>query len=670
MKVPKKNIFKKMMDIRAPKVLKAEEPLEDGRAKHFSGGEMFAPKAMSEPGPKNRIPWRSIFLSILILVVFGGGFWAFSAYQSKQALLRQVEKGLADSGLSSRLNLSSGGFEINSFSDIANKFWPLLKGGVGAYKGLMSGASAWIKLEQDVATLKRNISGFLSGGEGDILTPLKGINEDVASFSAAIESIDASGEEFKGAVNISPEEYLNLKLELSFWRGALNSFVDWLSTDRKIIVFLQNTSEMRPTGGFWGSYAEINIRGGKLIDLEMRDINEVDRTLELLTIPPKPLQALVTNWRTADSNWFFNFPDSASKAAEFIDSSKFYGDDGSRVDMIAAISPSVVADIFKTVGPVNVSSTKTAIDEHNFLSEIQAEVQAGQDVGSVNAKNILDEIFAALIPKLAALGGDSEQEILSALFARMESKDIMLWADEEEIEAILKNKGVDGAVFEIPQKFEGDYLSVVAANVGGGKSDYVMSQKIFLESQLSLDGAVSNHLEISRKNNAKSTDKWWYKMTNQSYVRVYVSSLGKLLGAKGGVQKTVRAPINYKSAGYYTDPLVEAIESTAVQAENFPWLATFSEAGKTVLAAWQKTARGETSKLTYDYSHRLFVSPADGVVYQFVMDKQPGVNSEYNLSFTAPVGFIWKESGSPVFEYKSADIPARLTILLTLGREI
>ncbi|KKP56866.1 MAG: hypothetical protein UR51_C0027G0001, partial [Candidatus Moranbacteria bacterium GW2011_GWF1_34_10] len=83
--------------------------------------------------------------------------------------------------------------------------------------------------------------------------------------------------------------------------------------------------------------------------------------------------------------------------------------------MIAAISPSVVADIFKTVGPVNVSSTKTAIDEHNFLSEIQAEVQAGQDVGSVNAKNILDEIFAALMPKLASLGGDSEQEILSAL---------------------------------------------------------------------------------------------------------------------------------------------------------------------------------------------------------------------------------------------------------------
>lgn len=670
MKVPKKNIFKKMMDIRAPKVLRAGESSEDGGAKRFPSEEIFAPKATPESGYKKRIPWKIIFLSILILVVFGGGFWAFSAYQSKQALLREVEEGLADSGLSSRLNLSDGDLTIDSFGDIVSKFWPLLKGGVGAYKGLMNGTSAWMRLEQDIAILKRNISGFFSGGEGDVLTPLKRINEDVASLGAAIESIDATGEEFKRAINIPPEEYLNLKLELNFWKSALNSFVDWLSTDRKIVVFLQNTSEMRPTGGFWGSYAEINIRGGRLTDLEMRDINEVDRTLESLTIPPKPLQALVTNWRTADSNWFFDFSDSAGKAAEFMDSSKFYGDDGSRVDMIAAISPSVVADIFKTVGSVNVSSTKAAIDEHNFLAEIQAEVQAGQDVGSVNAKNILDEIFAALMPKLASLSVDSEQEILSALLARLGSKDIMLWAGEEEIETIFKSKGVGGTLFEIPQKFEGDYLSVVTANVGGGKSDYVMSQKIFLESQLSLDGAVSNHLEISRKNSAKSTDKWWYKMTNQSYVRVYVSSLGKLLSAKGGMQKTVRAPINYKSAGYYVDPLVEEIESTIVPGENFPWLTTFSEAGKTVLAAWQKTARSETSKLTYDYSHRLFVSPADGVVYQFVMDKQPGVNSEYDLSFTAPVGFIWEESGSPVFEYKNTDIPARLTISLTLRKEI
>lgn len=670
MKVPKKNIFKRMMDVRAPKVLRAEEPSGGGSAKRSFDEEIFIPKAKSKSAPKNRVPWKSIFLSLLILVIFGGGFWVFSAYQSKQDLLRQVERGLEDSGLSSRLNLSSGDSGINSFSDVVNKFWPLLKGGVGAYKGLMSGVSAWIGLEQDISSLKGNISGFLSGGEGDILTPLKKINEDIASLSAAIESIDAAGEEFKIAVDISPEDYLNLKLELNFWKRALNSFENWLSTDRKIIVFLQNTSEMRPTGGFWGSFAEINIRGGKIHDLEVRDINEVDRTLELLTIPPKPLQALVTNWRTADSNWFFDFPDSAAKAAEFMDSSKLYGDDGSRVDMIAAISPSVIADVFKITGPVNASSTKAAIDENNFLEEIQSEVQAGQDVGSVNAKNILDEIFAALMPKLASLSGDSEQELLKAFFARLESKDIMLWAGEEEIEAVFKSKEVSGAMFEIPQKFEGDYLSVVVANVGGGKSDYVMSQKIFLESQLSLDGVVSNHLEISRKNNAKSTDKWWYKMANQSYVRVYISSLGKLLAAKGGVQKTIRAPINYKSAGYYPDPLVEEIESTALSAENFSWLTTFSEAGKTVLAAWQKTARGETSKLSYDYSHRLFLSPADGVVYQFIMDKQPGVNSEYNLFFTAPVGFIWEESGSPVFEYKNTDITARLTLLLTLRKEI
>lgn len=671
MRIPKKNIFKKMMDIRAPKVIRAEESLERKDAKRLAVEEITPPErtpAKEREFDRGGIPWKAIFLSILIFIVLGGACVAVYAYQSKRALLSRAEKGLEDSGLSSKLNLPGGSLEIKSFEDVRTKLFPLLSGGFGAYKGVMGGISAWIKFGQDTALLKTNISGFLSGGEGDILTPLKGISGDIAALSSAIESVDATGDELKSMMNISPEDYLNLKLELKFWEKTSASLANWLSSDRKIIVFLQNSSEMRPTGGFWGSYAEINIRSGKLASIEVRDINEPDRTLELETVPPKPLQALVTNWRAADSNWFFNFPDSATKAAEFMDSSKLYGDAGERVDMIAAVSPAVVADLLQITGPINVSSTKVAIDENNFLEEIQAEVQKKQDVGSKTAKNIVDEVFAGLLPKLSSLDADSEQKILSVLFARAKSKDIMFWAGDEELEAAFKDRGLDGSVFEIPQKFEGDYLSVVSSNVGGGKSDYVMSQKIVLESQLTLDGLTENHLEISRKNNAKSSDKWWYKMINQSYSRVYVSSFGKLTSAKGGILKTINSPINYKVSGYTVDPLVEEIESSAKTADNFPWLSLFSEAGKTVLATWQRTAPGETSKLSYDYSRRMFLSPADGVVYQFIMDKQPGVNSEYNLSFSAPVGFVWKENNSPVFEYRGKDIPARLMLNLTLAR--
>lgn len=668
MKVPKKNIFKKMMDIRAPKLLRAEEEAGNAEVRVSNKKDIFTALPPAEPKAGGGVPWKSIFLSIFILVVFGGSFWTFSAYQSKKDLLRKAEEAFSESGLSSKVNLPGGSFEIKNFADITGKLIPLLRGGVGTYKDLMGGVSAWIKFGQDTSILRGNILGFLGGGAGDVLTPIKGIAEDVAAMNVAAESVDASSEELKSALNISPQNYLSLKYELKFWEGALASLANWLSSDRKIIVFFQNPAEMRPTGGFWGSYLELNIKDGKISDAQVRDINEVDRTLEQKTIPPKPLQALVTNWRTADSNWFFNFPDSAAKAAEFMDSSKLYGDDGSRVDMIATVSPSVIGDILDATGPVNVSSTKVAIDKSNFLAEIQADVQKGQDVGSQNAKHILDELFAVLTPKLASLSAGELQKILGGVMDRTKGKEIMVWAADEDLESIFKDRGVDGSVFEIPQRFEGDYLSVVSANIGGGKSDYMMSEKLVLESQLTSEGLVQNHLEITRKNNAKSGDKWWYKIPNQSYVRVFLSSLGRLEGAKGGVQKTVTAPINYKASGYDTDPLVEAVESTMKVAENYPWLTIFSEAGKTVLAAWQRTAPGATSKLSYDYSHRLFLAPADGVVYQFVMDKQPGVNVEYNFSFTAPVGFAWKENDSPIFEYKANDIPGRLIIDLTLNK--
>jgi hypothetical protein len=662
MKIPRKNIFKKIMDIRSPGALRAGDADHEDRV---APQEAVLRRPDGERERPARATWKSVVLAVVVLVVFGGGFWVFASYESKKALLLEAEKSFTESGLASRINFFGNDLEIRNWTDVTEKILPMLKGGIGAYKELMAGAAAWTKLGGDAKKLSGNITEFLAGnGEGEVLAPLKELAADVGALRKAFDALESSGERLGQTIALSPEEYLDTKLELAFWDRALSSLSEWLVSDRRIAVFLENPSEMRPTGGFWGSYAEINIRGGKLAGVIVRDVNEPDRLLGSKTVPPKPLQALVANWRAADSNWFFNFPDSAAKGAGFLSASKLY--EGGKIDMLAAVSSAVIGDILSVTGPVNVSSTKTAIDENNFLAEIQNSVQKNQEARAADSKKILDELFAALAPKIAAL---DDAEIGAIISSGLGSKDIRLWAGDARVQSLLEERGIAGAVFEIPQKFQGDYLAVAVANIGGGKSDYVMSQKITLESRISPEGEVQNHLEISRKNNAKSTDKWWYKVANQSYIRIFLPPTSRLSAAKGGLKKTVSAPVNYKTLGYATDPLVKEIESTAEVSDDFPWLTSFSEAGKYALGAWVKTASGETSKLSYDYSRRLFLAPADGVAYQFVMDKQPGVVSEYALSFTAPVGFVWEQSGSPVYEYKGSDIPARLTIRLTLRRE-
>ena len=57
--------------------------------------------------------------------------------------------------------------------------------------------------------------------------------------------------------------------------------------------------------------------------------------------------------------------------------------------------------------------------------------------------------------------------------------------------------------------------------------------------------------------------------------------------------------------------------------------------------------------------------------YQFVLDKQSGVESSLDYKVSAPAGYIWKESGKSLYEYNSEGktLPGRLKISLTLIKD-
>ena len=94
-----------------------------------------------------------------------------------------------------------------------------------------------------------------------------------------------------------------------------------------ILVMLQNPSEIRPAGGFLGSYADVTIASGTITDISVHDIADVDMAFTQKIVPPKPLQLEVARLRPADANWFFDFPSSASKTISFFNESSLYSTD-------------------------------------------------------------------------------------------------------------------------------------------------------------------------------------------------------------------------------------------------------------------------------------------------------------------------------------------------------
>ena len=326
-----------------------------------------------------------------------------------------------------------------------------------------------------------------------------------------------------------------------------------------------------------------------------------------------------------------------------------------------------MSDLLSLVGPVSVSSTKTTFTSDTLLVNIQKLVQDGQATGATYPKAVLTELTEAMFQKITALSDSQKQAMISMAIDWAGKKDIMLYSANPVFENFFGAHGVAGTVADLPQDFEGDYLAVVDANILGQKSDLYIAQDVNFESQINIDGTVSDSVIINRKHNGDQSPYWWYSATNQDYLQLFVPDGSTLSNESGGIKKNIVAPVAYTKKGYANDPMVSTIESTQEDIFGYP-VSSHEESGKEVFSTWSRVTAGNTTTISFDYSHRLFLLPADGTSYQFIFEKQAGVARHYKFEIVAPVGFQFVENGLPSYDYESSDLPGKLVINLTLQK--
>lgn len=626
---------------------------------------------------------KGIFWGVAALVAIFAVSFAFFLYsgsvQLNQSVINSLDKFQA--GVTDLKNLKPAAAE-EKFS-AANKSIGSTFGGIlsrfesffGDTGDLVSGfrklASDGVVLSQEVGFLENNLLSLLLDKKGDVLLAhLNTINDTLSDVNSQSDKLSAVATKIReispGAVGL----YIPLKLDVGRLQKFLATLVGWLGagSPHHILVMFQNPSEIRPAGGFLGSYADVTISSGSLESMEFHDINDADRQLALNFIPPKPLQAQVTRWRAADANWFFDFSYSAAQVIKFLEVSKLYSDRKITFDGAVAVSPKVIGDILGMIGPVNLKKSQLALNQDNFLQELQKKVQLSQAQGATYPKGALEELASTTLSLLTSLDDAQKQQFFGMAADWVSKKDAMAYFKDNDLEDFSDYYGVSGKVYDLPNGFEGDYLAIVDANIGGGKSDLFVKQNVTLESQIGADGIVSNHLVIDRKHEGNKSPYSWYKAANQDYLQILTPPSSQLVNFKGGYEKNVAAPINYLKNGYSADPLVLQIESSTEKLFNYPAVLAYDEFGKNVFATWSKVNAGAKTEVTFDYKHRLYLAPSDGEHYQFIFEKQAGTQRDYKFSISAPVGFKFKENNLPVYEYESYDPPGRLIINLTLEK--
>lgn len=266
---------------------------------------------------------------------------------------------------------------------------------------------------------------------------------------------------------------------------------------QRYLVLLENSNEIRPGGGFIGSYMLLTLNDGYLDSRSFYDVYELDNRYHKSIPPPPEIARLTDEWRFRDSNTSPDLRASAAKAAWF-----FEEEGGPTVDHVVMVDLDAVAELLNLTGPVKLDELPIALSSENFATVLSYMVEA-KLLGETTPKEILNRFIGRVEEKVR------EQKPWLALGQWVQemaaSKHLALYSKDLEIQEFFEEWGMSGA---LPPAKEGeDYFMAVHTSIGGNKTDPYVSNDIRHETTINANGSLLNEVIITRTHRWSDTER-------------------------------------------------------------------------------------------------------------------------------------------------------------------
>ena len=558
-----------------------------------------------------------------------------------QALLGQQKTDLAQQKFAEALqSFTKGQTDLNDTNIFLKGLLQVLPQKRGADRLLEAAgaiSSAGISLTQfyqDISNFKLSPEG-LSDKNGKPPEFQKLTNE----LAAAVSKIDAAFSNLNEVdQNIIPaaqrngylaakEKFAQLAFALHSFRDTFNLLSALLSGDKQVLLVFENNNELRPTGGFMGTYGLAKLSNGQIKSLKISSIYDLDGQLQQLITPPHPIFAVNNRWFLRDSNWFTSFPESAQKITSF-----FEKEGGGTPDLVIALTPDLITDLLKITGPIDMPKYNVTLNADNFVETTQVVTSLNYDKTINQPKQMLADFFPSLLQRLSELTSENAFGTLQVLEHNLQAKQILFYAKDKDLQNQLTNFNWTGVL----KATDRDYLAVSTANYGGTKTDLFIDQKVNLKTTLNNQtGNITNTLTITRTNRLPDLPS----MKNLSFIRIYVP-LGATLTDTNGFEKMEFNP-GTQNANFRSDPDIVTWEKNA-KTDPESGMLTGLESGKTIFGNWLELKGGETKTITLQYQLPFYLNQIDK--YSLLLQKQPGARAgEFSFTLQYPgQTLLWK----------------------------
>lgn len=302
-----------------------------------------------------------------------------------------------------------------------------------------------------------------------------------------------------------------------------------LERKQSYLVLFQNNSELRPTGGFIGSYGLLTFDEGQLIDFEVKDVYSADGQLKGHVEPPVDLKKYLgeAGWYLRDSNWDPDFPTSAARAAWFLEK-----ETGRKVDGVFGINLFSLQRILEITGEIQIPDYQEKINASNFFERAEYYSEINFFPGSTQKQEFLGSVARVLFEKVKT---DDQQlwfSLARNFYPLLKSKDVMVWLTDPQAMKIVMDLDWGGRVKNVKCQMSNvkcinDYLMVVEANVGINKANYFLKRSFSHQVKIEEGGEIKETLRLDYQNTSQS--EAFPGGRYKTYIRVYTPLKSELV---------------------------------------------------------------------------------------------------------------------------------------------
>lgn len=319
------------------------------------------------------------------------------------------------------------------------------------------------------------------------------------------------------------------------------------SEEKKYLVLFQNDKELRPTGGFLTSYSIFKLDKGVITVEKQDDIYPLDNAIPNKPPAPAPILKYLPNesrLNLRNANLSPDYIESMKTFHSLYEKSPIAEQD---IDGIIALDTHVLVSTIRilddqvSAGGITFTTKEDARCKcPQVIYELEDNISRPVNYVREDRKGLIGSLMKSIMDK--ALTSSPAQywgPLFQSLLMQVNQKHVMFYLFDENAQQGIQALNAAGKI----KPFEGDYLHINNANLGGQKSNLFTTQKVDETYDVGKDGTITKTLTLEYKNDFPPSDcnlergGLCLNAELRNWLRIYVPKGSKIVESKGSEVK-------------------------------------------------------------------------------------------------------------------------------------